>query len=288
MIPLAGSAYTYAYATLGEIFAWIIGWDLTLEYAMGASTVSSGWSNHFIEFLNIFDINIPLWLSLRPLDRLACAQNTVARQMTAGASGARRPAPRPFSGAGAISHRFGSLLDRAHELLARRICSVWRSASTFPLSSSPSSSPRFWSSASGERPVQRGHRCRQGHGGAVRHHPWHAITSTAANWGHDWHSFAPFGFSGIGSAAGVHLLRLHRLRCRLDHRPGGQESAARSAHRHHHLAAGLHGALYRGGRGAHRHGSLARDQYRAPIARAFLDRDLAGPHTSSPAARWPD
>src|SRR5437879_11009625 len=43
MIPLAGSAYTYAYATMGEIFAWIIGWDLTLEYAMGASTVSSGW-----------------------------------------------------------------------------------------------------------------------------------------------------------------------------------------------------------------------------------------------------
>ena len=51
MIPLAGSAYTYAYATLGELVAWIIGWDLTLEYAMGASTVSSGWSNHFIEML---------------------------------------------------------------------------------------------------------------------------------------------------------------------------------------------------------------------------------------------
>jgi APA family basic amino acid/polyamine antiporter len=46
MIPLAGSAYTYAYATLGELLAWIIGWDLTLEYAMGASTVSSGWSLH--------------------------------------------------------------------------------------------------------------------------------------------------------------------------------------------------------------------------------------------------
>ena len=45
MIPLAGSAYTYAYATLGEIVAWIVGWNLTLEYAMGASTVSSGWSN---------------------------------------------------------------------------------------------------------------------------------------------------------------------------------------------------------------------------------------------------
>ena len=60
MIPLAGSAYTYAYATLGELFAWIIGWDLTLEYAMGASTVSSGWSNHFIEFLKIFNIHMPL------------------------------------------------------------------------------------------------------------------------------------------------------------------------------------------------------------------------------------
>src|SRR5213082_731487 len=63
MIPLAGSAYTYAYATLGEIFAWIIGWDLTLEYAMGASTVSSGWSNHFIELLNIFNVKMPLWLA---------------------------------------------------------------------------------------------------------------------------------------------------------------------------------------------------------------------------------
>ena len=63
MIPLAGSAYTYAYATLGEIFAWIIGWDLTLEYAMGASTVSSGWSNHFIELLDILHIKMPLWLA---------------------------------------------------------------------------------------------------------------------------------------------------------------------------------------------------------------------------------
>ena len=63
MIPLAGSAYTYAYATLGELIAWIIGWDLTLEYAMGASTVSSGWSNHFIELMQVFHINFPLWLS---------------------------------------------------------------------------------------------------------------------------------------------------------------------------------------------------------------------------------
>jgi APA family basic amino acid/polyamine antiporter len=51
MVPVAGSAYTYAYATLGELFAWIIGWDLVLEYAMGCATVASGWSGHLDEFL---------------------------------------------------------------------------------------------------------------------------------------------------------------------------------------------------------------------------------------------
>src|SRR5436305_346492 len=53
MTPVAGSAYTYAYTTLGEIFAWIIGWDLILEYAVGASTVSNGWSGYFQEVLKI-------------------------------------------------------------------------------------------------------------------------------------------------------------------------------------------------------------------------------------------
>src|SRR5436309_5571757 len=83
MIPLAGSAYTYAYATLGEIFAWIIGWDLTLEYAMGASTVSSGWSNHFIELLNIFHLKIPLWLAYDHWTALRTAQAIIAKQMAA-------------------------------------------------------------------------------------------------------------------------------------------------------------------------------------------------------------
>ena len=81
MIPLAGSAYTYAYATLGELMAWIIGWDLTLEYAMGASTVSSGWSNHFVEFLNIFGLKFPLWLAYDHWTGLKLATDTVARQM---------------------------------------------------------------------------------------------------------------------------------------------------------------------------------------------------------------
>ena len=49
MVPVAGSAYTYAYATLGELIAWIIGWDLVLEYAIGSAAVANGWSNYFVE-----------------------------------------------------------------------------------------------------------------------------------------------------------------------------------------------------------------------------------------------
>src|ERR1035438_7423649 len=83
MIPLAGSAYTYAYATLGELIAWIIGWDLTLEYAMGASTVSSGWSNYFVELLRILHINFPLWLAYDHWTALSKAIETVSRQVMA-------------------------------------------------------------------------------------------------------------------------------------------------------------------------------------------------------------
>src|SRR6202162_4298512 len=59
LIPIAGSAYTYGYATLGEIFAWIIGWDLILEYAFGAATVASGWSGYLLSFLQDLDRKLP-------------------------------------------------------------------------------------------------------------------------------------------------------------------------------------------------------------------------------------
>ncbi|MFI5097637.1 MAG: amino acid permease [Candidatus Acidiferrales bacterium] len=59
MIPIAGSAYTYGYATLGEFIAWIIGWDLILEYAFGAATVASGWSSTLVAFLQDYGINLP-------------------------------------------------------------------------------------------------------------------------------------------------------------------------------------------------------------------------------------
>src|SRR6059058_860108 len=59
MVPVAGSAYTYAYATVGEIFAWIIGWDLILEYALSASTVAVGWSGYFVSLCRDLGIAIP-------------------------------------------------------------------------------------------------------------------------------------------------------------------------------------------------------------------------------------
>jgi len=64
LIPIAGSAYTYGYATLGEIFAWIIGWDLILEYAFGASTVASGWSGYCVSLLDDLGIHLgPRWIA---------------------------------------------------------------------------------------------------------------------------------------------------------------------------------------------------------------------------------
>jgi len=63
VVPMSGSAYTYGYATLGELIAWIIGWDLILEYAVGAITVAIGWSGYVVSFLHDFGINIPPTLS---------------------------------------------------------------------------------------------------------------------------------------------------------------------------------------------------------------------------------
>src|SRR6202040_4227141 len=119
MIPLAGSAYTYAYATLGELLAWIIGWDLTLEYAMGASTVSSGWSNHFIELLNIFHIKMPLWLAYDHWTAFKTAENIVARQMALASDSSLLPGTQAFLNkvSDIIAAQSPQLVEGAHKLL---------------------------------------------------------------------------------------------------------------------------------------------------------------------------
>ena len=68
MIPVAGSAYTYSYATMGEFLAWIIGWDLVLEYAVGAATVGISWSRYLVKFLEGFNVYLPHNLTVGPWD----------------------------------------------------------------------------------------------------------------------------------------------------------------------------------------------------------------------------
>ena len=171
MIPLAGSAYTYAYATLGELFAWIIGWDLTLEYAMGASTVSSGWSNHFIELLNIFNIKMPLWLAYDHWTALKTAENIVARQMAVAADPSLVPGTQAFLNRVAeimaaqspdLVQRGQGIAERADDF--RRRNRVQPAGVHHRAGDHGDSGGRH----QGERALQRHHRGDQGSGGAVR------------------------------------------------------------------------------------------------------------------------
>jgi APA family basic amino acid/polyamine antiporter len=203
MIPLAGSAYTYAYATLGEIFAWIIGWDLTLEYAMGASTVSSGWSNHFIEFLRIFNIKMPLWLAYDHWTALRTAENMVARQMAQASDASIVPGTQAFIDkvlAITAAHS-PELVSRAHELMnAPTIFGmeigfnlpafVIALLITFILAIGIKESARFNAGIVVVKVAVVLFVIGLG-----------SKYISAANWGSDWHSFAPYGFSGIGAGA---------------------------------------------------------------------------------------
>jgi APA family basic amino acid/polyamine antiporter len=203
MIPLAGSAYTYAYATLGELLAWIIGWDLTLEYAMGASTVSSGWSNHFIEFLQIFHIRLPLWLAYDHWTALETAQKTVARDMVVQANPGLVQGTQEFLRriADLLAAQPPDLIARAHALVgaphlfgteigfnlpalcialiitAILVRGIQESASFNSVIVFIKVSVVLFIIALGIGYIDRG------------------------NWGHDWHSFAPMGFSGISAGA---------------------------------------------------------------------------------------
>ncbi len=81
MIPVAGSAYTYSYATMGEFVAWIIGWDLVLEYAVGAATVSISWSRYLVKFLQYFDIHLSPEVTMSPFDSVTLADGSIVSGM---------------------------------------------------------------------------------------------------------------------------------------------------------------------------------------------------------------
>lgn len=78
MIPISGSAYTYTYATMGELAAWIMGWDLILEYAVGAATVSISWSAYMVSFLNDFGISIPYQLTTSPWQSVFLSDGSIS------------------------------------------------------------------------------------------------------------------------------------------------------------------------------------------------------------------
>jgi len=203
MIPLAGSAYTYAYATLGELFAWIIGWDLTLEYAMGASTVSSGWSNHFIELLDIFHIKMPLWLAYDHWTGLRAAENIVARQMAQASDATLVPGTQAFLNkvTDIIAAQSPQLIEGAHRLLdAPKIVGVelgWNMPAfvialiiTAILAIGIKESARFNATIVVIKVSVVVFVIGLG---------FHYVNPS--NWGADWHTFAPMGFSGIGAGA---------------------------------------------------------------------------------------
>jgi len=203
LIPLAGSAYTYAYAALGELFAWIIGWDLTLEYAMGASTVSSGWSNHFVELLNVFGIKMPLWLAYDHWTALHTAQNMIAHQMALASDSSLVVGSQAYLAkiGDLVSSPSPELLQRAHELVnAPRIFGV---EFGFNL-------PAFVIALVITAILVVGIKeSAQFNAGIVFIKVAVVLFIIAlgfkyvntSNWGHDWASFAPMGFGGIGAGA---------------------------------------------------------------------------------------
>lgn len=79
MAPVSGSAYTYAYATLGELFAWIIGWDLMLEYSVGAATVAISWSQYLLKFLAKFDLYLPAQWVASPFEQVSLADGSLVQ-----------------------------------------------------------------------------------------------------------------------------------------------------------------------------------------------------------------
>jgi APA family basic amino acid/polyamine antiporter len=79
MVPVSGSAYTYAYATMGELFAWIIGWDLVLEYSVGAATVAISWSQYLLKFLGKYGILLPPRLVMSPFETAVLADGRLVQ-----------------------------------------------------------------------------------------------------------------------------------------------------------------------------------------------------------------
>ena len=227
MVPVAGSAYTYAYATLGELVAWIIGWDLVLEYAIGSAAVANGWSNYFVELVQrVFGFRIDPRLldsplGLRPVAGGVLPQDRDAR-LGRGRPGVVQPAGGPDHG---VHHRPPGGRDQGERGVQR-----------------------------GDGPAQRGGHPRDHRRGGGLRRPRELAAVPARG----------EGVEGRGRGGRADLLRLHRLRLDLDALGGGPQPAARPGDRHPQLAPDLHRALRRRGGRPDRDDPLSPDRRRAP------------------------
>jgi hypothetical protein len=196
-----GSAYGYAYAGFGEFIAWIIGWDLLLEYGVATAAVAIGWSGYLNNALTAMGMPLPVELTRSPAGRGARQSRRGGGDTGAGGTAGRR-------------HPLQRTLQRRHG-------------------------------------ADQAQRDRGLHRGRLR--PRRPCQLDPPS---------PLRLGGCGGRRGADLLRLHRLRRRIDRRGGGGQSAARRADRHHRLARRMHRDLHPRLRAAHRHRPLPHAQRR--------------------------
>ena len=215
-VPISGSAYTYAYATLGELVAWIIGWDLILEYAVGATTVAIGWSGYVVSLARDFGLDLPTRFVSSPFSYDA--------------------AEHAWSSTGAILNVPAVVVIVVHHGAAGRgiretarfnnfiVAVKLVVIALFILCTVPAFSTANWVTPS--NPARRFHPAQR------RRRDLRLV--------------------GPGARRGGGVLCLYRLRRRLHGGPGGQEPDAGHADRHSGLAGHLHGAVRRGRLHSHR------------------------------------
>ena len=215
MIPQAGSAYAYSYATLGELVAWIIGWDLILEYGIGNVAVAISWGDYFTTLLRGVGVDLPAWLTTGYRTALLSGNPEVRGLLDTAPQLAGLPLGREPAG----------VRDRH----ARDVAAAARGPRDLH-----GQQRHGRGEAPGARPV---HRCRRDERRAVE---LHAVCAERVH--------------GRPSGRRHRVFCLHRLRRRFHRGGGNQESAAQPADRHPGRTGRLHGHLHRRWRRSHRDG----------------------------------
>ena len=234
MVPISGSAYTYAYASLGELVAWIIGWDLIVEYAVGNIGVAIGWSGYFRELLTHFGLALPPWLATD-----ARSAHMAADAVAAGATDATSV----YLASALDSRPHGARLQvhRQPPRLRHR-----RAHHRHPGDRDPGIGhlqQRDGDPQARHHPVLRGGGRHADQAGALERSPARRLRAERVR--------------GDQRGRGDHLLQLYRIRRHLDGGGGGEGPRPRHAVRHHHEPDDLYGRLHPRGRRDDRDGTLA-------------------------------